>query len=79
MGNLGTRAGDKAPLRVRKQEGPSQAGKPGAIQKEVYDSDSDTEDISANCIDRLCDFVTDVERFEDDGALKEIYTRCNLY
>lgn len=45
----------------------------------MYDSDSDTEDIASNCIDRLCDFVTDIERFEDDGALKEIYMRSDFY
>ena len=48
-------------------------------QKEVYDSDSDTEDIASNCIDRLCDFVSDIEKWEDDGALKEIYTKSDLY
>jgi hypothetical protein len=48
-------------------------------QKEVYDSDSDTEDIAANCIDRLCDFVTDTEKWEDDGTFKEIYMKSDFY
>ena len=48
-------------------------------QKELYDSDSDTEDIASNCLDRLCDFVTDTEKWDDDGTFKEIYMKSDLY
>ena len=47
---------------------------------EIYDSDSDTEDISANCIDRLCDYLTDFEKGgEEEGQLKEIYMTSEFY
>lgn len=45
----------------------------------MYDSDSDTEDIAANCIDRLCDFVADTEKWDDDGTFKEIYMKSDFY
>lgn len=36
----------------------SRRGRPKA--REVYDSESDTEDIASNSLDRLCDFVVSV-------------------
>ena len=79
MAYLGTRAGDQTPFGVRKQEGSLQIGRLDAIQKEVHESGSDTEDLAVNCIDRLFDFVTNVGKFEDDGTLKEIYIRSSFY
>jgi hypothetical protein len=51
----------------------------------VYDSESDTEDIAANSLDRLCDFVMSVEPEQENAKLKDyrldsfyqIYTSFN--
>ena len=48
----------------------------------MYDSESDTNDIAANCIDRLCDFVTEFEKPEDEKLsrkLRDIYTKDGFY
>jgi len=76
---LGTRASYQTPLIICQQKRTSKSSIYKVIKKEVYDSDSDTEDIAANCIDRLCDFVTDTEKWEDDGVFKEIYMKSDFY
>jgi len=75
----GSRTGHQATLRIRKSTRTPKSSIFHLTQKEVYDSDSDTEDIAANCIDRLCDFVTDTEKWDDDGTLKEIYMKSDFY
>ncbi len=37
----------------------SRRGRPKA--REVYDSESDTEDIASGSLDRLCDYVVSIE------------------
>ena len=61
--HIGSRTGHQTSLIVRKSTRPTQTGTIPLTQKEVYDSDSDTEDIASNCIDRLCDFVSDIEKW----------------
>jgi hypothetical protein len=45
----------------------------------VYDSESDTEDIAANSLDRLCDFVMSVEPEQENPKLRDIYREDSFY
>lgn len=57
----------------------SRRGRPKA--REVYDSESDTEDIASGSLDRLCDYVVSIEsqRPEQSARFKQIYMRDKFY
>ena len=80
MGDLGTRTGDQTPFGVRKQEESLQIGRLDAIQKEVHESGSDKENLSANCIDRLFSRVQFRYKYSCEATASEYLreTKCKF-